>query len=103
GFVEHVPDVATFVLGDVTDLEVVRSAVRGADVVLHQAASRAVARSVEDPVTTDRANTLGTLNILVASRDAGVRRVVVASSSSVYGGVARVPTRESAPMAPKSP
>jgi len=96
------PDVA-FIHGDITDLATVRDAVEGADIVLHHAAHRAVLRSVHDPLDTDRANTLGTLNVLVASRDAQVRRVVVASSSSVYGGVAPVPTTEAAPTTPMSP
>jgi UDP-glucose 4-epimerase len=103
GFVDHVPEGATFVHGDVMDLGLVREALDGAEVVFHQAASRAVARSIEDPIATDRANTLGTLNVLVAARDARAHRVIVASSSSVYGGVAPVPTSEIEPLSPKSP
>lgn len=83
GFREHVADDAEFVEGDVADLPVVRRAMPGVDLVLHQAAARAVQRSVEDPIGTERANGLGTLNVLVAARDAGARRVVLASSSSV--------------------
>ena len=71
--------------------------------VFHQAAHRAVLRSVEDPLATDRANTHGTLTVLKAAVDAGVRRVVYASSSSVYGGAVEAPTPESAPMMPRSP
>lgn len=103
GFADHVPADADFQRGCVEDLAAVRRAVAGVDVVFHHAASRAVSRSVEDPLGTDAANTHGTLNVLIAARDAGVRRVVLASSSSVYGGVAPVPTSEDAPVAPKSP
>ena len=63
----------------------VKDAVRGVDVVFHEAALASVPRSVDDPVTSDEVNVHGTLNVLVASRDAGVRRVVYASSSSIYG------------------
>ncbi len=77
--------------------------VEGCEVVFHQAAHKAVLRSVERPLTTDTANTHGTLSILKAAADAGVRRVVHASSSSVYGGAAIVPTPESAPLVPRSP
>ena len=103
GFREHVASDVEFVEGSVADIDLVRRAVRGSDIVLHHAAARAVARSVEDPVSTDRANTGGTLNVLVAARDEGVRRVVLASSSSVYGGVAPQPTPEHAELTPKSP
>lgn len=103
GFAEHVPPEASYIEGSVTDLETVKRATRGAEIVLHHAAARAVARSVEDPITTDRVNTLGTLNVLLAARDEGARRVIVASSSSVYGGVAPIPTPEDAPLTPKSP
>lgn len=103
GFREHVPDRAELVVGDVADLDALHSAMRGVDLVFHEAAARAVARSVEDPIGTEVANGLGTLNVLVAARDAGARRVVLASSSSVYGGAAPVPTSEDAPIRPKSP
>lgn len=100
---DHVADGAELVVGDVGDLTTVREVVAGVDVVLHHAAKRAVLRSVHDPLETDRTNTFGTLNLLVAARDAGVGRVVLASSSSVYGGVAPVPTTEAAPTTPMSP
>lgn len=96
-------DEVRLVRASVEDIDAVRKSMTGVDLVFHQAASRAVLRSVDDPIGTDRANTGGTLNVLVAARDAGVRRVVLASSSSVYGGVAPVPTAEDAPLAPKSP
>jgi nucleoside-diphosphate-sugar epimerase len=71
--------------GDVRDLPAVRKAMRGVRYVLHQAAIRSVPRSVDDPSSTNEVNAQGTLNVLVAARDARVQRVVYASSSSVYG------------------
>jgi UDP-glucose 4-epimerase len=103
GFEEHVPRDAHFVRGTITDDDAVAAAVRDVEVVHHHAAARAVLRSVEDPLTTDEVNSGGTLRLLVAARDAGVRRVVIASSSSVYGGTAPLPTPESAPLTPRSP
>jgi UDP-glucose 4-epimerase len=94
---------AEILVGDVADVEVVGRAVEGIDVVFHHAAHRAVLRSVEHPLATDRANTFGTLNVLKASADAGVRRVVYASSSSVYGGAEELPTPTDAPLNPRSP
>jgi len=82
---------------------VVRSVVEGADVVFHEAALGSVRRSVDAPLATDRVNIHGTLNVLEASRRAGVRRVMTASSSSVYGGVAPLPSNEEHPTTPKSP
>lgn len=88
---------------DVADLNALRQPVEGAEVVFHLAAHRAVLRSVEDPVATDLANVHGTVSVLKAAMDAGVRRVVYASSSSVYGGAEELPTPESAPTEPRSP
>lgn len=99
----NVPAAAELVVGDVSDRDVVRRAVTGADVVFHLAAHRAVLRSVDNPLATDNANTHGTLTVLVEAKDAGVRRVVAASSSSVYGGAQELPTPESAPLVPRSP
>ena len=76
---------------------------RGVEVVFHQAARRSVIGSVEHPLRTDTANVHGTLTILEMARQAGVRRVVSASSSSVYGGAAQMPTPETAPLLPRSP
>jgi nucleoside-diphosphate-sugar epimerase len=92
-----------FVEGDLTDRTTVREAVKGMDYVLHQAALPSVQRSVEDPVTSNLVNVEGTLNILVAARDAGVKRVVYASSSSVYGDSARLPKVEDMAANPLSP
>jgi len=103
GFRENVPAGAELVVASVEDAARVRTAVKGVDVVFHQAAHRAVFRSVEHPLETDLANTHGTLTILEESRQAGVRRVVAASSSSVYGGAASLPTDESTQLRPRSP
>jgi UDP-glucose 4-epimerase len=94
---------ARLVVGDVADPDVVGAAVEGVEVVFHLAAARAVLRSVQEPLESDRANTHGTLTVLEASRHAGVRRVVSTSSSSIYGGAAVTPTPESAPLLPRSP
>jgi UDP-glucose 4-epimerase len=103
GYPENVDPAADVVTGDVADEGLVRRAVEGSEVVFHQAALRAVQRSVDNPLATDLANTHGTLTLLKASADAGVRRVIYASSSSVYGGAEQLPTPESAPTWPRSP
>ena len=103
GYAENVPPEAELIVGDVADADAVARAVAGVDVVFHHAAHRAVLRSVEHPLETDRANTHGTLTVLKASLDAGVERVVYASSSSVYGGAVQRPTPETAPLHPRSP
>ena len=82
-----------FLEGDLADLGVARRAVQGMDYVLHQAAIPSVPRSVEDPITSNRANVDATLNVLVAARDAGVKRVVFAGSSSAYGNTPTLPKR----------
>jgi UDP-glucose 4-epimerase len=89
--------------GDMRDFSCVTEAVLGVDTVFHQAALCSVARSVEDPRSTHEVNTTGTLNVFEASRRAGVRRVVFASSSSVYGDSASLPKEESMPTTPLSP
>ena len=98
----HVPGV-DFVEGDLADLAVARRAAEGVDYVLHQAAIPSVPRSVSDPVTSNRANIDATLNILVAARDAGVKRLVYAGSSSAYGDTPTLPKREDMPTNPLSP
>jgi nucleoside-diphosphate-sugar epimerase len=92
-----------FVEGDLADLEVARRTVAGIDYVLHQAAIPSVPRSVQDPITSNRANIDGSLNILVAARDAGVKRLVYAGSSSAYGDTPTLPKIETMPTAPLSP
>jgi UDP-glucose 4-epimerase len=103
GLRDNVHPAARLVIGSVADDAAVRDAMAGCDVVFHQAAHKAVLRSVEHPVATDTVNTHGTLTVLQAARDLGVRRVVHASSSSVYGGAAPRPTAETAPLRPRSP
>ncbi len=98
----HVPNVE-FIEGDLADFSVAARAVRGVDYVLHQAAIPSVPRSVEDPITSNRANIDASLNLLVAARDAGVKRVVYAGSSSAYGNSATLPKVETMPTAPLSP
>ena len=92
-----------FLEGDLADLDVARAATAGADYVLHQAAIPSVPRSVQDPIASNRANIDATLNVLVAARDAGVRRVVYAASSSAYGDTPTLPKREDMPAQPLSP
>ena len=103
GYAENLNPDAELVEGTVSDEATVRKAVEDIDVIFHQAAHRAVLRSVENPLATDSANTHGTLTVLAAAVDAGVRRVVNASSSSVYGGADKLPTTESEPTIPRSP
>lgn len=91
------------VAGDLRDLPTVRRAVEGVDYILHQAALPSVPRSVDDPLENDAVNVAGTLNLLVAARDAGVRRVVFASSCAVYGDEPTLPKREDMLPQPKSP
>ncbi len=93
----------TLLEGEVTDGDLVRDAVRGVDYVLHQAALPSVQRSVEDPLRTDRVNVQGTLTVLTAAREAGVKRVIYASSSSIYGDTPRLPQCEDLPSNPCSP
>src|SRR5216683_2613707 len=89
--------------GTITDLEVAREACRGVDCIIHLAAQTSVPRSVKDPIETNLINVNGTLNVLVAARDAKVKRVVFASSCAVYGKTSVLPIRESAALAPISP
>jgi UDP-glucose 4-epimerase len=103
GYRESVHPEATLIEASVSDEKAAHEAVEGIDVVFHLAAHRAVLRSVEDPVATDTANVHGSITVLKASVDAGVRRVVYASSSSVYGGAEMLPTPETAPTIPRSP
>jgi len=92
-----------FVEGDLADMAVATRAVANIEYVLHQAAIPSVPRSVSDPVTSNRANIDATLNVLVAARDAGVKRLVYAGSSSAYGDTPTLPKREDMPTNPLSP
>ena len=98
----HVPGV-DFIEGDLADIDVAHRAAAGVDYVLHQAAIPSVPRSVSDPITSNRSNIDATLNILVAARDAGVKRLVYAGSSSAYGDQPTLPKREDMPTKPLSP
>ena len=93
----------TFMKGSITDIEVVRKAMHEADYVLHLAARTSVPRSVKDPIETNRINIDGTLNVLVAARDAKVKRVVFAASSSAYGETPTLPKVETMQPQPISP
>lgn len=92
-----------FIEGDIRDSRACAAACAGVDFVLHQAALGSVPRSIKDPVTSTHVNVDGFLNVLVAARDAGARRVVYASSSSVYGDRRELPQRESNTGRPLSP
>jgi nucleoside-diphosphate-sugar epimerase len=99
---DHVSGVE-FLQGDLADPDFARRAAEGVDFVLHQAALPSVPRSVKDPITSNRANVDATLNVLVAARDAGVKRVVFAGSSSAYGNTETLPKHEGMPNSPLSP
>src|SRR3989344_1543408 len=103
---ENLADVASdikLIEGDIRDQKAVTEAFQGIDYVLHQAALRAVERSVDDPLETNDVNITGTLNVLLAAREAKVQRVVFASSSSIYGNQAQERQVETLPPAPASP
>ena len=89
--------------GDIRSYHIVRQAVQGIDIILHQAALPSVPRSIHDPITTHEVNATGTLNILDAAKEAGVKRIVYASSSSVYGDSPELPKREDMTPNPLSP
>ncbi|HET9193260.1 MAG TPA: SDR family oxidoreductase [Vicinamibacterales bacterium] len=99
---KHIPGVE-LIEGDLADLAVAQQAVAGVDYVLHQAAIPSVPRSVQDPITSNRANIDASVNVLVAARDAGVRRLVYAGSSSAYGDTPTLPKVETMGTAPRSP
>jgi nucleoside-diphosphate-sugar epimerase len=90
-------------VGSITDLATVQSACNGADYVIHLAARTSVPRSVQNPIETNFVNIDGTLNVLVAARDAKVRRIVFAASSSAYGETPTLPKTEAMPADPISP
>ncbi len=93
----------TVIEGDVRSYHLVREAVDGVDFVLHQAALPSVPRSVKDPITTNEVNVVGTLNVLNAAKDVGVKRIVYASSSSIYGDLETLPKTEDMLPKPLSP
>ena len=98
----HLPSVE-FLEGDLADAAVARRAVDAMEYVLHQAAIPSVPRSVGDPIGTNEANVTATLNVLVAARDAGVRRLVNAGSAAVFGDTPTQPKREDMPTGPQTP
>jgi UDP-glucose 4-epimerase len=100
---EELADRVELVEADLRDDAAIQRAVRGVEVVFHQGALPSVARSVSDPLTSHEVNATGTLRLLIAAREAGVRRVVYASSSSVYGDTPVLPKSEDLPTAPLSP
>ena len=87
-------DLLTLVDGDVRDLDLCRQACAGCDHILHQAALGSVPRSIDDPVSSHASNVTGTVNLFTAAKDAGIKRVVYASSSSVYGDEPNLPKVE---------
>ena len=89
--------------GDIVDEQVVQRAMQGVDYVLHQAALSSVPRSIADPIASNAANVNGTLNVLIAARKAKVKKVVYASSSSIYGLTKQMPVQEGLPVQPASP
>ncbi len=91
------------ILGDIRDRDVCRRACDGVEFVFHQAALASVQRSIENPADSTAVNVLGTVNVFTAAREAGVRRVVAASSSSVYGDTPTLPKHEEMPTLPRSP
>ncbi len=98
-----VRDHIEFVEGDIRDPEALRKAMRGTEYVLHHAADISVTASTENPIFTNEVNVGGTLNVLTCARECGVRRLVLASSSAVYGDTGRTPQREDLPAKPLSP
>jgi UDP-glucose 4-epimerase len=98
-----IEDAVDLIEGELRSYERVHNAVRDIDVVFHQGALPSVPRSIQDPLTTSAVNIDGTLNVLLAARDAGVRRVIFASSSSVYGNGGTLPCSESAVVDPIAP
>ncbi len=96
-------DNVSFVNGSITDLVLLQKTFEGADGIFHEGAIASVPRSIANPLATNEANVTGTLNVLIAARDCGVRKVLFASSSSVYGNTPTLPKREDMTPSPLSP
>jgi len=96
-------DKVRFVQGSITDLPLLQKIFAGADGIFHEGAIASVPRSIANPIATNEANVTGTLNVLVAARDCGVRKVLFASSSSVYGNTPTLPKQEDMTPNPLSP
>jgi nucleoside-diphosphate-sugar epimerase len=103
GWAEQAGGRLQVICADINETDRLREALRGVRYVFHQAAIPSVPRSIADPKATERANINGTLSVLLAARDAGVERVVIASSSSVYGDDPNLPKKESRTGHPLSP
>lgn len=101
--ISHIKDKIEFVKGSITDLDTVKNAVKDIDYVFHQAALGSIQRSIEKPLDSHHVNVTGTLNILIASRGSGIKRIINASSASLYGGIEEIPKRESMKPVPLSP
>jgi len=99
----HLSSKIELIEGDIRDLELMKKASKGVDFIIHQAAFRSVAKSVENPTLTNDINIGGTLNVLLAAKEAKVKKVVYASSSSVYGEAKTFPEKEDQPTSPISP
>lgn len=97
------PDTVSCCEGSINDLPLLRETCKGADGIFHLAAIASVARSVDDPFATHETNLTGTLNVLLAARECGVRKVVFSSSSAVYGNEPTLPKREDMSPVPLSP
>lgn len=103
GFAENVPQGAQFIHEDLRDLNAVKAACPDVDVIFHQAAIRSVPKSVDDPFASNESNVTGTLNLLDCAAHAGVKRLIYASSSSVYGDTGGVANLETMAPNPQSP
>jgi UDP-glucose 4-epimerase len=101
--IEPFLDAIELIEGDVRSYHIVREAAEGMDFILHQAALPSVPRSIRDPITSNEVNVVGTLNILHAAKDTNVKRVVFASSSSIYGETPELPKHEGMMLSPLSP
>lgn len=100
---DQIIDKINFIEGSITDLDLLKEAFSGTDTVFHEAAIPSVQRSVDNPIASNEANVEGTLKVLVAARDCGVRKVVYASSSSAYGNTPTLPKKEDMKPNPRSP
>lgn len=100
---DQIKDKINFIEGSITDIDLLKEAFSGSDTVFHEAAIPSVQRSVDNPIASNEANVEGTLKVLVAARDCGIRKVVYASSSSAYGDTPILPKKEDMKPNPKSP
>jgi UDP-glucose 4-epimerase len=108
GHLENIQDLIEsdkieFVKASITDLNILQGTFKGFDYIFHEAALPSVPRSIKEPLFTNQVNTNGTLNVLIAAKDAGVKKVIYASSSSVYGDTPTLPKKESMNPNPLSP